>query len=108
MTTVWFSLARPGMPLWCVCERERDRQGGTVGDVAGQGRGRGQTGWTKVTPTACVCVRVCPLVHPSTADDVSSFLSLFLTVLSLLVCFSPLFLDRFGQFVGQNKQQNVS
>lgn len=44
----------------CVCAhvRERDRQGGSVGDVAGQGRGRGQTGWTKVTPTVCVYVSV--------------------------------------------------
>lgn len=40
----------------CVCECvcKRDRQGGSVGDLAGQGRGRGQIGETKVTLTVRV------------------------------------------------------
>lgn len=52
----------------CDCVCKRDRQGGSVGDLAGQGRGRGQIGETKVTLTARVCVFVflCPrpLVQP--------------------------------------------
>ncbi len=31
----------------------------------------------------CVCLYTCPLVHPSPAEDVASFLSIFFTVLSL-------------------------
>lgn len=56
VSTACVGLAQPSMALRCVCECvcKRDRQGGSVGDLAGQGRGRGQIGETKVTLTVRV------------------------------------------------------
>lgn len=52
----------------CDCVCKRDRQGGSVGDLAGQGRGRGQIGETKVTLTARVCL--CSCVHARSSSPV--------------------------------------